>query len=436
MEKQELLGDDTRENIYHCIKCGLCIAHCPVYKEIQREDATPRGKVQLSRHLSEGGLELSEEVKEAFFSTCLLCGSCVANCPSGVHGDHLFSGVRWRAKQKYGIDWKKKAMFQILASRWMMSASATLGKWARRTFGGPWIETRLNAGALNVERIPAFNEKPFSQTVLEVVKPAGRSKGKVLYFHGCATNYLYGAIGQAVVDVLVKMGVEVIIPRGQSCCGLPIFMSGDRETSLRCIRDTLKLFAREDVDAVVVDCATCGAALKNEYVHLLRDLRQLGEAVGDEEIRAAELLAGKLKDVTVFIDEHREWLPAMKADGRKLRVTYHDPCHLVKGQKIGAQPRNVLKAIPGLEYVELPRADDCCGGGGSFQVEHADTSRKITQRKVDNIRETKAEILTTCCPGCSLTISNHLDPAIRVLHPVQLLQEALNSPQQSVMDGA
>jgi glycolate oxidase iron-sulfur subunit len=248
-----------------------------------------------------------------------------------------------------------------------------------------------------------------------------------LYFHGCATNYLYGAIGQAVVDVLKKMGVEVIIPKDQSCCGLPIFMSGERETSLQCIRDTLKIFAREDVDAVIVDCATCGAALKNEYVHLLRDLRQLGEKVTDEEIRAAELLAGKLKDVTVFIDEHKEWLPKMKANGDKLRVTYHDPCHLVKGQKISAQPRSVLKAIPGIEYVELPGANDCCGGGGSFQVEHADTSRKITKRKLDNIRETQAQVLATCCPGCNLTISNHLDPAIKVLHPVQLLQKVLNS---------
>jgi len=425
MEKQELFGENTRENIYHCIKCGLCIAHCPVYKELLVEEATPRGKVQLSRYLSEGGLELSEEVKEAFFSTCLLCGSCVANCPSGVHGDHLFSGVRWRAVQRYGIDWKKKMMFQLLASNWKMSTSAWFGRWARKMFGGPWIESKLNAGALNVERIPAFNEKPFSETVPEVVKPEGEARGRVLYFHGCATNHLYGDIGQAVVDVLKKMGVEVIIPKDQSCCGLPIFMSGDRETSLQCIRETLKIFARSDVDAVVVDCATCGAALKNEYAHLLRDLRQLGEKVTDEEIQAAELLSAKMQDVTVFIDAHKEWLPKLDGNGKKIRVTYHDPCHLVKGQKISAEPRNVLKAIPGVEYVELPGANDCCGGGGSFQVEHAETSRKITKRKVDSIRETGAQILATCCPGCNLTISNHLDPAIRVLHPVQLLQEAL-----------
>ena len=181
------------------------------------------------------------------------------------------------------------------------------------------------------------------------------------------------------------------------------------------------------MDAVVVDCATCGAALKNEYAHLLRDLRQLGEEVSDGEIAAAELLASKLKDITVFIDDHKEWLPKLGGNGKKIRVTYHDPCHLVQGQKVSAQPRNILKSIPDVEYVEMAGASDCCGGGGSFQVEHADTSRKITKRKVDNIMETGADVLTTCCPGCSLTISNHLDPAIKVLHPVQLLQQALNS---------
>lgn len=425
--KQPVLSDTTKENIYHCIKCGLCIAHCPVYKEVLLEEASPRGKVQLSRYLAEGTLDLSEEVKNAFYSTCLLCGSCVANCPSGVHQDHLFSGIRWRAVQRYGVDWQKRVLSQLLANKWMMSTSAWFGKWARKMFGGPWIESRMNAGALSVERIPPFNDTPFAQTVPEVVKPAGKVNGRVLYFHGCATNYLFGGIGSAVVDVLKKMNVEIWIPKDQTCCGLPIFMSGDRDTSLKCIEETLKMFSREEVDAVIVDCATCGAALKNEYPHLLKDLKELGLPVKDGDIQLAQKLSGKVKDVTVYIDEHKDWLPAFKENGRKIRVTYHDPCHLVKGQKISAQPRNMLKMIPSVEYVELPGAVDCCGGGGSFQVEHAETSRKITRRKVENIHGTNAAVLATCCPGCNVTISNHLDPAkkMKVLHPVQLLQTAL-----------
>ena len=429
MEDKALLSQNTGENIYHCIRCGLCLAHCPVYKEELLEVASPRGKVQLSRSLVEKKLDLSEEVKEAFFSTCLLCGSCVANCPSGVHGDHLFSGVRWRAKQKYGIDWRKKIMFQVLANKWLMSKSAALGGWARRNFGGPWIESKIKAGALSVDRIPPFNKKAFSETVPEVVSPkSGKARAKVLYFHGCATNFVFGDIGNAVVDVLSKMGVEVIIPKDQGCCGLPIFLSGDRETSVSIIKETLKLFARGDVDAVLVDCATCGAALKNEYPHLLKDLRELGEKVTDEEIKAAELLSSKTMEVTVFIEAHKDWLPKMRENGKKIRVTYHDPCHMAKGMKVTAQPRNILKSIPGVEYVEMPGAIDCCGGGGSYQVEHAEVSEKITKRKIDNIAATKAQVVTTCCPGCNVTISNHLDPAggVKTMHPVQILQMALN----------
>ncbi|MEW6719937.1 MAG: (Fe-S)-binding protein [Thermodesulfobacteriota bacterium] len=428
MSDKPLFADNTKENIYHCIKCGLCMAHCPVYKELLTESATPRGKVQLSRELAEGNLDLAEEVKNAFFSTCLLCGGCVANCPSGVHGTHLYSGVRWRAVQRYGMDWKKNAVFQLLASSWMMSGSVWFGKWARKMFGGERLESKVNAGALNLARIPALNDKSFSRQVSEVTAPKGKARAKVLYFHGCATNFLYGNTGLAVVEVLSKMGVEVITPKNQGCCGMPIFMSGDREASLRVIRETLKVFAREDVDAVVCDCATCSDGLKKEYAHLLLDLRELGESVTQEEIAAAELLGRKVTDVTVFIDGHRDWLPAMRNGGRKIRVTYHDPCHLVNAQKVSAQPRNLLKGIPGVEFVELPGAGDCCGGGGAFQVEHAGTSRKITRRKVDNIHGTGAQVLATCCPGCNLTISNHLDPErkVEVMHPVQLLRLALD----------
>jgi len=432
MNNPSVFSENTKENIYHCIKCGLCMAHCPAYKELLVESATPRGKVQLSRQLSEGTLELAEEVKDAFFSTCMLCGSCVVNCPSGVHGTHLYAGVRWRAVQRYGMAWKKNLIFQLLASSWMMSASASFAKWARRTFDGLGIESRMNAGALNLARVPALNERPLSRMLPEVSAPNGTARAKVLYFHGCATNYLYANTGLAVVDVLNRMGVEVVTPKDQGCCGMPIFISGDREASLQVIRETLRVVAREDVDAVVCDCATCSNGLKKEYAHLLQDLHALGERVTQEELKAAELLGAKVQDVTVFVDEHKDWLPAMAENGRKIRITYHDPCHLVNAQKVSAQPRRILKSIPGVEYVEMPGANDCCGGGGTFQVEHAETSRKITQRKVDNIRSTGAQVLATCCPGCSLTISNHLDPEqkLAVMHPMQVLQMALRTPAE------
>jgi glycolate oxidase iron-sulfur subunit len=227
------------------------------------------------------------------------------------------------------------------------------------------------------------------------------------------------------------MGVEVIIPKDQGCCGLPVFFSGERKTALIMIRDNLRLFARDDVDAVIVDCATCGSSLKNEYIHILRDLKELGENVTEEEIKAAELLSSKIQDVSLFIDSHKEWLPEIKPDGEKIRVTYHDPCHLAKAQSVRAQPRNILKSIPNVEYVEMIGADDCCGGGGSFQIDYPEISAKITKRKTDNIEATKAQFCATGCPGCTLTISNHLDPSIKVIHTVQILQQALERSENS-----
>ena len=194
MEKKELFGENTGENIYHCIKCGLCMAHCPVYKEVLLEEATPRGKVQLSRCLSEGNLELSEEVKDAFFSTCLLCGSCVANCPSGVHGDHLFSGVRWRAKQKLRHRLEEEDDVPAPGQQMEDVDVGLVRQWARKMFGGPWIESKLNAGALD-RGADSAHERPalFRRRSRRSSSPRERPRAKVLYFHGCATNYLYGA---------------------------------------------------------------------------------------------------------------------------------------------------------------------------------------------------------------------------------------------------
>lgn len=422
------MSEKTIEIIHHCNKCGLCMAACPVYKEVLVESASPRGKVQLSRHVMEGNLEITPRVKE-ILSRCLLCGSCVAACPSGVQGDRLFSGLRWRATQRYGVDWKKRVLFQVLANRWMTSGSARLGRWARGLLG-KWVEGGIKAGNLPLERVPPLNARPFSAEAPEVVRPQGELRARVMYFHGCATNYLFADVGRAVLSVLPQMGVEVITPKEQGCCGVPIFLSGAREASLDCIRDVIRKFAREDVDAVVVDCATCGAALLREYPHMLRELKDLGEDVGEELLNGAEILARRTRDVTAFIGDHMSWLPEFPRGGARLRVTYHDPCHLLKGQGVGILPRKVLAGLPNVEFVEMDAPDACCGGGGSFQVEHPDISAAITARKIQSIKRTGAQAVATGCPGCRITIGAHLDQKnhLSVLHPVELLGLALEPP--------
>jgi len=427
-QKKPVLSDATGEHVYHCAKCGLCLNACPVYREMLVESHSPRGKVQLAKHIIEGDLDITKHMSDILFSSCLLCGSCVAACPSGVRQDALFSGLRWRAAERYGLGFTKKLFFQVLSRGWLMSTSAWFGKWVRKIFGGPWIENRMKAGNLPVAGVPAMNPKPFNDEFPEIVRPEGTVNARVLYFHGCATNYVFGDVGRAVVSVLTRMGVQVEIPKNQSCCGLPIFLSGDRKTSLTCIREVVHAFSRKDVDAVIVDCATCGSALRNEYVHILKELRDLGEGVDDDLVAAAEHLAGITKDVSEFIDAHRDWLPPFPPyTGEKIRVTYHDPCHLVKGQNVGVQPRRLLKLLPTVEFVEMAEADRCCGGGGEYQIEYGDMSARITDRKVENVRKTGAGFVATGCPGCTITIGAHVaKDHVKAIHTVQLIQAALD----------
>jgi glycolate oxidase iron-sulfur subunit len=422
-----ILSKNTKEHVYHCAKCGLCLDACPVYRELLVESASPRGKVQLAKHIIEGNLDITQHMSEILFSQCLLCGSCVVACPSGVNQAELFSGLRWRVTERYGIPFVKKLFFLVLSRKWMMSMSAWFGRWARKIFGGSQIEGKIKAGNLPLSGIPPFNEKPFNDEYPEVISARGETRERVLYFHGCATNYVFADIGHSTVSVLNQMGVEVTIPKGQSCCGLPIFLSGDRKTSLRCVEETLALFARNDVDAVVVDCATCGSALRKEYPYILRELGNLGEPIEGDMIKKAELLASKVRDVSEYIEERMHWLPELKQKGPKLRVTYHDPCHLFKGQGVAREPREILQAIPYIEYIEMEGAGTCCGGGGEFQIEHGETSALITGRKLGKIYDTKAAILATGCPGCNITIGAHLDKTrgVKVMHPVQLLRRAL-----------
>lgn len=425
--RNHILSEGTKEYVYHCAKCGLCLEACPVYRELLVESASPRGKVQLAKHIIEGDLDITQHMSEILFSQCLLCGSCVVACPSSVNQAELFSGLRWRVTERYGIPFAKKLFFQILSHSWMMSTSVWFGRWASKIFGGSQIEEKMKAGNLPLSGVPPLNERPFNDEYPEIVSTRKETRERVLYFHGCATNYVFADIGRSVVSVLNQMGVEVIIPKSQSCCGLPIFFSGDRKTSLRCIKETLALFARGDVDAVIVDCATCGSALRKEYPYILRELRDLGEPIGGDMIEKAELLASKVRDVSEYIERHMQWLPELKKKGSKIRVTYHDPCHLFKGQGVGREPREILKAIPDIEYVEMEEAGTCCGGGGEFQIEHGKTSAGITERILRKIYATNAAILATGCPGCNITIGAHLDKTkeIKVMHPVELLRKAL-----------
>lgn len=405
---------ETKDMVYRCNKCGLCISTCPVYQQILIEAASPRGKVQVVKNYLEGNLELSKRFREIIL-TCLLCENCVVNCPSGVRHDHVFIDLRGELVRRYGLDWKKRLIYKLLTNEKFLHSSsvfARLGRnWLLETFA-----KGMRIGNIPVERLPKVNAKPFRDQFHGVILPDGEAKGRVFYFTGCFTNYFAEDVGQAMVNVLKKLKLEIEIPSQQDCCGLAVILSGEEDLPIKNVEKNISMLTRKEIDAVLVDCATCGAAFKKEYIVLLKRKGM--------DTKEAEILKGKTYDILEYVAERINLLP-FRQDGnkKKIRVTYHDPCHLVRGQGVSEAPRKILKALPQVEFVEMKDANMCCGGGGSFQFDFPGVSKGITENKIKNIRETEASVVVTGCPGCRVTIGGNMndnDP-ISVLHPIQLV---------------
>ena len=409
-----MISEQLREQVYSCIKCGLCMNTCPVYRQLYFEGASPRGKVQLIKKILEGELEIS-----AYFSsllhTCLLCETCTVNCPSGVDLNRLMKAARAEVVRKLGLPLEKLALYSLLSRNRLLPFFMFWG----RTLETPLRSLLLKegrAGTIPATRLPRLNSRPLLDQYPQIVSPAGPRVGRVLYFVGCATNYLFENVGRAVITTLNSMGIEVIIPRAQVCCGFPAGQAGMRKIALRNIRQNLELFDPGDADAVVVDCATCGTALKKEYANILEEM--------GENAEAARRLGQKVQDISEYLSKLD---PAKYLKPVRGRVTYHDPCHLLRSQGIKEPPRNLLKSIPDMEFVEMAGADVCCGGGGAFQFDHPDVAAGITKNKVQAIMETGAHFVATGCPGCRLQIHGSLgDESIKVVHPVELLALAIS----------
>jgi len=232
------------------------------------------------------------------------------------------------------------------------------------------------------------------------------------YFVGCATNLLYPEIADATIDVLTRNGVEVVIPRGQACCGIPAYTAGDMSTARFLAGKNREVFGDLDVDLVITDCASCSAALKHE----------VAEFVGIEPI------PGPVRDLTEFLVDTLD-IPAADGGG-EVRVTYHDPCHLSRGQHITDAPREILRRSGGVDLVELSEPERCCGGAGAFTFTHHELARMVGARKIADIRGTGAAVVATPCPACRMQIEDllaHEGLAVDVRHPVELYAAAYGS---------
>jgi glycolate oxidase iron-sulfur subunit len=407
------------DKFFDCVHCGLCLSFCPTYVELGTEMDSPRGRIAIMRSLHEGRFGLDAEVVR-HLDLCLGCRACETACPSGVHYGELIEGVRPFIEQHYTRPLSERC------KRWLINHIFP------RPLGVRLVSFLLRSGAaLGFGRLARSHKLPpairywlgllpekgtvSSATLLERYPAIGEKRYTVALLSGCVMPALFGATNQATVKVLRHNGCEVLVPRNQKCCGALLLHNGDKAAALALARHNIEVFGNLELDALVINAAGCGAMMK-EYGELCK-----GDAVYHDK---AERLAAKMKDVAEFLGG----IP-LKAPTRAIRakVTYHDACHLAHGQGVREQPRALLRAIPGLQMVELPESDWCCGSAGTYNLTEPEMARRLLDRKVNNIQVTEADLVVTGNPGCLMQIRAGLQQRglpIKAVHTVDLLAEA------------
>jgi glycolate oxidase iron-sulfur subunit len=410
--------EDYREEIEQCVKCGACRAHCPVFGAERREGRVARGKVALSQAVLNGEIDFDAKVMEDL-SQCLLCGSCCAGCPNKVPTEEIVAAARRRIAEEKGLSTFGKGLAAVIGRPKLMNALAkTGGKLSALLFKklpeNSGLRLRFPAPYLESGRtLPPFTAKPFRERCPERI--AGEpGKPTVAFFTGCGVNYMYPAVGEAFLKALKFLGVTVIIPKDQACCGLPAISAGAGKTVEALAEQNFAALTREPVDFILTACASCHGGLVKVY----------GEMQGD-----CAGLGAKTRDILVFLLEQglAEKLAELPEAAVRKTVTYHDPCHL-RTQGITKEPRALLKALPQLEYVEMENAATCCGLGGTYSVYHYENSKKIGALKAQHIADCGATLVATDCPGCIMQLQdsiNHAGGSQRAVHLLELLNDAL-----------
>ena len=427
MAEKEKLGNFTPEDapeyedVLQCMRCGFCLPTCPTFALTGRERSSPRGRVALARAVAEGKLAFSEAMKEeAFF--CLDCRACTTACPSGVKAGEVMEVCRSQVHQqrplpKWQAGFRNFILQKMLPDPNMLEISMLPARLYQK-LGIQWLVRNSNLLKLGPEWVAKAEGMmpelypPLRPQLPDVVPAEGEQRGRVAFFLGCIMTLMYPEVSRQTVKVLTHQGFEVITPKDQKCCGAPHLNEGDRGTTRSLAQHNLDLFMALEVDAIVTDCAGCGATLK-EYEELL-------EEGGEHDKLSA--FRGKIKDVSEFLAEQ-----GLRTEGLKpvkKIVTYHEPCHLCHAQGVSKQPRDLIKAIPGIDYRELNEASWCCGSAATFSLKYTDESQQILDRKLENIQSTGAELLITANPGCHLQLAWGLKKAgmaQEVVHITELL---------------
>jgi len=444
-ELRELAGD--------CVHCGFCLPACPTYQLWGEEMDSPRGRIHLITQLLNGAE--ASDAAAAHIDRCLGCMACVPACPSGVRYDRLIEAARsWteeppsgppplppRSARERAV---RAAIFQVFPyPRRLRLLTAPLRAAQRtgldRLLDRSGLADRLSpelAAALRVA--PAGASRPPVQRgpvqrpaarrgPLQRVPARGERRAVVGMLLGCVQRVFFPQVNAATARVLAAEGCDVIIPAGQGCCGALPLHGGRLSQAAKFARQTIDVFQRAGVDAVIVNAAGCGSAMK-DYADLL---------AGDPAWAArAANLAGKVRDFSEFLAELG---PAATRHPLPVNAAYHDACHLAHAQRITAQPRELLLAIPGLRLTEIADGSTCCGSAGIYNLVQPDTARELGERKARTVQATGASLLVSANPGCAMQIAAALSAqgaALPMAHLAEVLDASIRGlPASAVLGG-
>jgi glycolate oxidase iron-sulfur subunit len=398
-----------------CIHCGLCLSSCPTYRVLGSEMDSPRGRIYLMRAFDEGRAKITDTFVEHMFR-CLDCRACETACPSGVHFGHMMEEMRGKIVEQRPAHWISRLVlkhvfpypwrFQLAARMMQLYGQSGFQDFVRQT---GLLERFAPQTAKAEALMPEIGIE--SGVTLDSFQAAeGKKRGTVAFFTGCVMNSMLGSINRSSVRLLAAAGYDVVVPGEQICCGALANHAGLRDVAGEMARKNIAAFPVEQVDAIIINAAGCGAMLK-EYPVL---------------IDGAEAFSGKVKDIAEFLATTRIF-ERLKTPLER-RVGYDDPCHLIHGQGIRTEPRKLLKAIPGIQFVEVEGADQCCGSAGTYNITQNELSMEILDQKMEKIRKAGIDILATGNPGCMFQFrygAQKFGMDLEVVHPVELLARSL-----------
>jgi glycolate oxidase iron-sulfur subunit len=398
-----------------CIHCGLCLSSCPTYRVLGNEMDSPRGRIYLMRAFDEGRAKITDSFVEHMFR-CLDCRACETACPSGVHFGHMMEEMRGKIVEERSAPWIARLVLKHVFPypRRFHLASRML-----QLYRASGVQTVIRKTGLLKQLAPRMAAAEALMPEVEMERgvklgghyPAeGKKQGTVAFFTGCVMNSMMGSINKSSVKLLNAAGYDVIVPGEQICCGALANHAGLRETAKDMARENLKAFPIGDLDAIIINAAGCGAMLK-EYPLL---------------IEGAGGFSAKVKDISEFLASTRIFERLKRPLNQ--RVGYDDPCHLIHGQGVKGEPRKLLKAIPGIKFVEIEGADQCCGSAGVYNITQNELSMEILDRKMEKLQKAQIEVLATGNPGCMFQFkygAKKFGMRLEVVHPVELLARSL-----------